>query len=1137
MRTDRSPLLRVRAVLRGNGSVRRLSVLGAGLLCIVLLSALWSHVQPASAAAHWAFTAALVLLIVVPWSGILLVVRDSRPSSKITPESIAEWLPMATRNTGYGVTISDTERRLVWVNDSFSRMTGYDIGEVLGEKVSDLIYFEGTNADTVRQVREAFAAVRGARFEILVRSKNGREWWLDTDAQPLLDSGGNLQGWACIQTDVTAEVLKREATRRDQSRVLTMIEGGNIGTWEFDATTNAVEANTVFLASLGYPPQMHGLDLEWLRGLFHPDDRAANDRGIQDIEAGGTDLYRGQHRMRAQDGTWRWFLSAVGVVERAADGKPSRMFGVQFDITEHKLAEAERELASQRLAMVADNVPGMIFQLRVGRDGKSEFQYVSPGVLPVYGLSAKDLMGNSAALIDITHPDDRESNVASRRRARQALEPWHIAHRIVRPDGSIGWVEGDAVCRLSEDGSAEWNGYVGDVTSSKHAQEQLRAAKEAAEAANRAKSEFLANMSHEIRTPLNGVIGMTGLLLDTELTKEQHELAEIARSSGESLLAVLNDVLDFSKIEAGQMTLEQIDFDLFPLVEQSIDAVALRSAEKNIELIVDVDPALPRGMRGDPTRLRQVVLNLLSNAIKFTEKGEVRLCVRRREVADGNVGLRMEISDTGVGLTAEQRARLFMPFSQADASMTRRFGGTGLGLSICRRLVELMNGTIGVDSTIGSGSCFWFEIALPEVRSINVPTESTDLENCRVLVVDDHPTNRRIIEGQLTSVGCRVTSVATALEGETVWTELAASNRTPDVVLLDHDLPDHPGPWLAERLRAHPAGAQVPIVLMTSLGSRVQARAEDRVIDRVMTKPVKRTALLLCLREVIGKARVATIPAGGVIADSLRLRVLLAEDNIVNQKLARRLLERLGAEVTVAENGEVAIAELAAAAFDVVLMDCQMPVLDGYEATRRIRAGAAGGAASTIPIIALTAHALSGDRDRCLAAGMNEYLTKPIDPHALRSRLEALLNMGSIPERPIAADLGSEQRCEVLDEPALRERVGDDAPFLEELLGVFVATVDEHVIALLAAVAGGNAEKIVGHAHGIKGAAANIGAAKLMRAAAAVEAAASYGRVEACDVEALHLAWRELQRHPSLERLALEGSRGEPGGGLRSNGA
>src|SRR3984885_1464752 len=252
MKTDRSRLLRLRAVLRGRDSARRLIPAGAGLLSPVLLSGLWSHFQPSSAAPALAPPAALVLLVAVPWCGILLVAGDSRPSSKIPPDSIAEWLPLATRNTGYGVTISDAERRLVWVNDSFSRMTGYDIGEIMGEKVSDLIYFEGTNTDTIRQVREAFAAVRGVRFEILVRSKDGREWWLDTDAQPLLDAGGTLTGWACIQTDVTGEVLKREALRRDQHRILMMIEGGNIGTWEWDASTNLVEANPVFLESLGY---------------------------------------------------------------------------------------------------------------------------------------------------------------------------------------------------------------------------------------------------------------------------------------------------------------------------------------------------------------------------------------------------------------------------------------------------------------------------------------------------------------------------------------------------------------------------------------------------------------------------------------------------------------------------------------------------------------------------------------------------------------------------------------------------------------------------------------------------------------------------------------------------------------------
>ncbi|MGB6452728.1 MAG: response regulator [Steroidobacteraceae bacterium] len=862
-----STLLGRLAALGPSASPRRTSIAAAGVLSVAAAAALWNHPHPSSHAADLAEWAALTALIALPWAWILLRSLTGPPAGKITSSTVADWLALATRVTGYGVTISDADRRLVWVNDSFTSMTGYSAAEVVGLKTSDLLYFDGTDFETVRRVRESFANVRGVRFEILVRSRNGRRWWLDTDAQPLIDRHGTLRGWVCIQTDVT----------------------------------------------------------------------------------------------------------------------------------EHKLAAEQRRIASERLALIASNVPGMIFQL--WQDASSmarKFLYVSPGARQVYGRSAEELTANADLLLEITHREDLQRIVATATHARESALRWHIDHRIIRPGGEVGWVEGDAVGRVNEDGSTLWDGYVADVTASKLAQEQLRAAKEAAEAANRAKSQFLANMSHEIRTPLNGVIGMTALLLDTPLTEDQREFAEIARSSGESLLAVLNDVLDFSKIEAGQMSVEEIDFDLMSIIEQSIDAVALRAAEKGLELILDVDPRLPRGMRGDPTRLRQVILNLLSNAIKFTQKGEIRLSARILGGTPESARVRVEVADTGEGLTTEQRSRLFMPFIQADASMTRRFGGTGLGLSICRRLIELMGGSIGVDSTPGSGSCFWFELSLPVVRIPRASGGSVSLADRRVLVIDDHPVNRRIIDGQLTAVGCHVASAASAVEGLETWQQLVAEQRAPDVILLDHDLPDHPGPWLAERLRLDPAGAHVPVILMTSLGSRATDQTASGAVDHVMTKPVKQSALLQCLQQVLGAAKAAPVPEQAPRTAVLRgMRVLLAEDNTVNQLLARRVLEKLGAEVTVADNGETAIAKLAEAPFDVVLMDCQMPVLDGYAATRRIRAGAAGPAAAGLPIIALTAHALSGHRDECLAAGMNDYLSKPIDSGALRTMLDGLLSAPS----------------------------------------------------------------------------------------------------------------------------------------------
>ena len=406
-------------------------------------------------------------------AGQMNIPTETAPTGDLTPESAGSWLSLVAQMTGYGVTLNDAERRIVWANEAFRRLTGYTEPEYVGRLPSDLLHFEGAHPETRQNIREGFVAGRGLRFEVLARSKDGHEWWLDTDARPFNDASGKVKGWVCIHADVTAEVLKREALRRNESRAHMMIQGGNIGTWEWDRRTNLVETNSAFMTALGYAPDDCWHDVHWLQALCHPDDQPISTEAIADVVQGRRRMFHGHHRLRARDGSWRWVLASGGALEFGSDGLPSRIFCVQLDVTDHKLADEQSRLVSERLSMIAANVPGMIFQWRLSPEGQGEFLYVSPGVRAVYGLTPEEVQNDNKVLLAVTHPQDRERVKALMQLSAQTLAPWRLEHRVVRPDGAITWVSGEAVPRRDEDGSTIWNGYVADVTASKVSEQRI----------------------------------------------------------------------------------------------------------------------------------------------------------------------------------------------------------------------------------------------------------------------------------------------------------------------------------------------------------------------------------------------------------------------------------------------------------------------------------------------------------------------------------------------------------------------------------------------------------------------------------------------------------------------------------------
>ena len=1059
--------------------------------------------QDRSAAALTAVGGALAsfLLALAVWLLASGRVRAQNLARRMTAE--LDTMARVVQTTDNAVVITDAQLHITWVNDGFTRMSGFTLAEALGRTPGELLGNPNAEPETIARLVSAAAAGEPCRVEVLNRAKDGRDYWIDTDVHPVHNAKGELVSFMEVGTDITQQKrdqLELETAQANMTqladRLNLAVEGGNDGLWDWmDLSQDLQWWSPSYYALIGFTAEELPSTSANFLSLLHP-DHVAQAAETMELALHHGKPYDQELLLRTKHQGYRWFRSRAKVF-RDAKGRAIRMAGSAQDIHDRKQAEAEMRRAE---ALLRGSIEALddAFALY---DPDDKLVMCNQPYKDVYPLCA-DLMepGNTFEQI-IRIGAERGQYHAAIGRVDAWVEERLAIHR--QPSSDLQQtLEDGRILRISERRMADGHtvGFRVDIT-------DFVRATEAAEAASRSKSQFLANMSHEIRTPMNAILGMLKLLQNTELTDVQNDYASKTEGAARSLLGLLNDILDFSKVEAGKMTLDPRPFRLDALLRDLSVILSSNVGNKEIEVLFDIDPHVPRALVGDDMRLRQVLINLGGNAIKFTSHGEVVLRLRVVERSASDVLLEFALKDSGIGIATENQAHIFSGFSQAEASTTRRFGGTGLGLAISSRLVTLLGGEMHLDSAPGRGSTFSFQIRLDIADNslLDAPVPTTIPAGYRTLMVDDNDIARALMESMAQSLGWQVDVAASGAEALALVKQRMGERTPYGAVFVDWQMPEMDGWQTLQGVRdlaANMVGQPLPLlIMMTAHGRDMLAEKEAEArnkLDGFLVKPVTPSMLVDVVMNA--SAHAPTDKSNAVAKPSkpskpkrlLGMRLLVVEDNKINQAVAQGLLGQEGAIVTLADNGRLGVdaVQTMQPAYDAVLMDLQMPVMDGMEATRMIRQDLH---ITALPIIAMTANAMASDREACLAVGMNDHVGKPFDLDHLVSVLKQhtgfvdLQTVAPVPVVPATPAAAKDHPPGDLDVTGALARVGGDTAMYSTVLSAFareMVQVPDQMHTHLQANEQTHAVRVL---HTLKGLAATVGARHLAAVAARLE--------------------------------------------------